>query len=313
MPTRKASSLVQTARNVEICEVGPRDGLQNHPHHFPVETRIELINRLFATGLRRCEAVSFVNDRKVPRMAGAEDVVAGVVRQENQILSGLVLNRRGAERALATNLDEVRFVVVASETFSQRNQGASVEDTLQACKDIAGIVKSSGRRFSVVIATAFGCPFEGNISSTRIREIVAQVAALEPDEIVLADTIGAATPFAVSGLLADVMPLSDALWGCHFHNTRDMGFANALAAISAGVTVLDASVGGLGGCPFAPRATGNISTEALVYMLRDSGNQNLPKVEDLLDITAFIEKIINEPVPSLLAKAGDFPANQSAA
>ena len=302
-----ASVTSQHAARVEICEVGPRDGLQNHPRHFEVEERIELVNRLFAAGIGRVEAVSFVNDRKVPRMAGAELVVEGAVRREGQLLSGLVLNRRGADRALATSLDEIRFVVVASETFSQRNQGASVEETLLAFESIAGDATAAGKRVSVVLATAFGCPFEGIVPNARIVELVRRIAAARPHEIVLADTIGAATPFEVSRLLAETMPLSDAVWGCHFHNTRNMGFANALAAIEAGVTVLDASIGGLGGCPFAPRATGNIATEELAYMLRGEGNATLPDIKRLLETVAFIEEKIGMPAPGMLARAGMFP------
>jgi hydroxymethylglutaryl-CoA lyase len=301
------------AARVEICEVGPRDGLQNHSRQFSVDERIELINRLFAAGIGRVEGVSFVNDSKVPRMAGAEAVVEGVVRRKGQLLSGLVLNRRGAERAIMTSVDEVRFVVVASETFSQRNQGASVEETLRACEDTARAVISAGKRLSVVIATAFGCPFEGLIPAAKMIDIVQRVQSFLPHEIVLADTIGAATPFAVGRLLALVMPLSDAIWGCHFHNTRDMGLANALEAIRTGVTVLDASIGGLGGCPFAPRATGNIATEALVYMLGDVGNPSLPSLEHLLGTVAFLEEKIGGPVPSLLARAGGFPLVSQAA
>jgi hydroxymethylglutaryl-CoA lyase len=302
-----ADAVLAHAGEVEICEVGPRDGLQNHSRHFEVAERIQLVNKLFSAGLKRVEAVSFVNDRKVPRMAGAEAVVAGTIRGEGRLISGLVLNQRGAERALATPLDELRLVVVASESFSRRNQGASVEETLRACADIAREARASGRRFSVIIATAFGCPFEGVVPVARVAEIAARVAQYSPHEIVLADTIGAATPFDVSKVLDAVMPVARVKWGCHFHNTRNMGFANTLAAIAAGVMIFDASIGGLGGCPFAPRATGNIATEELVFMLGGARNRSLPDLDALLSVVGYIEERCGSTVPGLLSKAGRFP------
>jgi hydroxymethylglutaryl-CoA lyase len=293
--------------SIEICEVGPRDGLQNHPRHFEVKERVELIDRLSAAGLRRIEAVSFVNDQKVPRMAGAEAVLARIDRPSGALFSGLVLNARGVDRALVCDLQEIRLVVVASETFSRRNQGASTEDTLRVAAGVSEKVRAAGRRFSVVIATAFGCPFEGVVSPARIAAIARRLAALGVDEIVLADTIGAATPFEVASLVPLVhdavvgIPL-----GCHFHNTRNLGFANAYAAIGCGVRLLDASIGGLGGCPFAPRATGNVATEDLVNMLAG-------RLETPVDMTAlfatvdWIEQRIGAPAPGLLSRAGIFP------
>ncbi len=293
--------------SIAVCEVGPRDGLQNHPRHFEVAERVELIDRLSAAGLRRIEAVSFVNDQKVPRMAGAEAVLDSIRRPPGTLFSGLVLNGRGVDRALDCDLQEIRLVVVVSDTFSRRNQGASTEDTILLAAEVSRKVKSAGRRFSVVIATAFGCPFEGRVAPERVAGIARRLAAIGVDEIVLADTIGAATPFDVAGLV----PLTEAAvagipLGCHFHNTRNLGFANAYAAIGCGVRLLDSSVGGLGGCPFAPRATGNIATEDLVNML--GGRLEAPvDVEALFATIGWLEERIGAAVPGLLSRAGAFP------
>ncbi len=235
---------------IVVCEVGPRDGLQNHPRHFEVAERVELIDRLSAAGLRRIEAVSFVNDQKVPRMAGAEAVLDSIRRPPGTLFSGLVLNGRGVDRALGCDLQEIRLVVVASDTFSRRNQGASTEDTILLAAEVSGKVKSAGRRFSVVIATAFGCPFEGRVAPEHVAGIARRLAAMGVDEIVLADTIGAATPFEVAALVPLVEAAAPGIpLGCHFHNTRNLGFANAYAAIGSGVRLFDSSIGGLGGCP----------------------------------------------------------------
>lgn len=294
--------------SIAVCEVGPRDGLQNHPRHFEVAERVELVDRLSAAGLRRIEAVSFVNDRKVPRMAGAEAVLERIRRPPGTLFSGLVLNGRGVERALGCDLQEIRLVVVASDTFSRRNQGATTEDTVRLAGEVARKVKSAGRRFSVVIATAFGCPFEGRVAPEHVADIARRLATMEVDEIVLADTIGAATPFDVAALVPLVAAAVPGIpLGCHFHNTRNLGFANAYAAIVCGVRLLDSSIGGLGGCPFAPRATGNIATEDLVNML--AGHLDTPvDVESLLATVGWLEERIGAPVPGLLSRAGVFPS-----
>ncbi len=292
---------------IAVCEVGPRDGLQNHPRHFEVAERVELIDRLSAAGLRRIEAVSFVNDQKVPRMAGAEAVLDSIRRPPGALFSGLVLNGRGVDRALGCDLQEIRLVVVASDTFSRRNQGASTEDTIRLAGEVARKVKSAGRRFSVVIATAFGCPFEGRIAPEHVAGIARRLAVMEVDEIVLADTIGAATPFDVAALVPLVEAAAPGIpLGCHFHNTRNLGFANAYAAIGCGVRLLDSSIGGLGGCPFAPRATGNIATEDLVNML--AGRLEAPvDIGSLLTAIGWLEERIGAAVTGLLGRAGVFP------
>lgn len=287
-----------------ICEVGPRDGLQNLARHFSVQERVTLIDELAKAGLRRIEAVSFVNPRNVPQMAGAEEVLAQIARPDGLEIAGLALNARGVERALACRLDEIRFVVVASETFSMRNQGASIAETMAGFKTTAPRIKASGMRMTGVIAAAFGCPFEGDVPLARIIDIAGQLVAEGADEIVLADTIGVATPADVTLRISRTVSASQGrAVGVHFHNTRNLGLVNAYAALGAGATILDSSVGGLGGCPFAPRATGNIATEEIGLMLGDETGLSLSA---LLAICARIETLTGEAVPGQLAKAGLF-------
>ena len=254
--------------SVEVVEVCPRDGLQNDPAMLSTDTKIALIRKLAAAGLRRIEVASFVHPKRVPQMADAEAVVAALDDLQGVSLSALVLNERGADRALASRLHEITFVVVASETFSQRNQGAKVAETLAAWRKLSPRIAASGLRRSVTIAAAFGCPFEGEVPLSSVLDIARDAAASGTDELLLADTIGVGAPADVEGRFG---ALREALPGmklrAHFHNTRNTGLANADAAIRAGVTSLDASLGGLGGCPFAPGATGNIATEDLAYML----------------------------------------------
>lgn len=300
-------------QKVTLCEVGPRDGLQNHPRQFSISERIEMIDRLSMAGLPRIEAVSFVNDAKVPGMSGAESVLKGIARPGGTEFSGLVLNRRGAERALNCELDEIRLVVVASDTFSQRNQGATLAQMLSVAGEVATMVTGCGRRFAAVIATAFGCPFEGRIDPAQVAAIAGELRAAGAAEIVLADTIGAATPFEVAAIVPLVAAAAgDAILGCHFHNTRNMGFANAYVAIEKGVRLLDSSIGGLGGCPFAPRATGNIATEDLVYMLGAERLDQPLDTDRLFAAIDWIEGLVGKEVPGLLRRAGLFPAQSAA-
>lgn len=294
---------------VVVCEVGPRDGLQGRAAPLPVAERIALVDRLADAGLARIEAVSFVRDDRVPAMAGAEAVLAGVRRRPGVELAGLVMNARGAERAAACDLHEVRFVVVASDTFSVRNQGAGVEATLAAFDAVAAIAGRAGRRVAVVIAAAFGCPYEGTVPRSRVVEIASRVSRSGADEVLLADTIGAGGPAEVEARVAAVR---DAVGGrpvgVHLHNTRNTGYANAYAALRAGATVFDASIGGLGGCPFAPRATGNVATEDLVWLLEGCGAGPLPDLRRLVEVNAWLAERLGEPLPGLLARAGPFPA-----
>ena len=276
--------------SVEIVEVCPRDGLQNDKAMLSVETRIALIRRLAEAGLRRIEAVSFVKADRVPQMANAEGVLDGLGDLPGVSLSGLVLNERGFDRAEGTYLHEITFVTVASETFSRRNQGASVADNLAVWRRLSPRVQAAGKMRSVTISAAFGCPFEGEVPLARVIEIAREVAEIGADEVSLADTIGVAAPVDVEARFAAVR---EALPGmklrAHFHNTRNTGFANADAALRLGVEALDSSLGGLGGCPFAPGATGNISTEDLAYMLDRAGITHDGSFSSLCEATRWLE------------------------
>jgi len=294
---------------VEIIEVGPRDGLQNEQVLVSTEDKLELISRSIDAGLRRIEATSFVHPKRVPQMADAEAVMAGVPRRPDVSYIGLVLNRRGFDRAVAAGVDEVNCVVVASETFSQRNQGMSLADSVRVVGDLADDARAAGLGLSVTLATAFGCPFEGEVPEATVVDLARQVHALGVDEIALADTIGVGVPAQVTRLVAGVAAAAPgATLRAHFHNTRNTGYANAVAALDAGVTVLYASTGGIGGCPFAPDATGNIATEDLVYLLDRTGIESGVELERLMGTARWLSGILGETVPGQLARAGGFPA-----
>jgi isopropylmalate/homocitrate/citramalate synthase len=288
-----------------LREVGPRDGLQNEQQVVPPETRVELVRRLVDAGLRRIEAASFVNPERVPQMAGAEEVVAGLDRREGVVYAGLALNERGYDRLRETGLDEVSFALAATESFSQRNAGASVEESIAAAEQIVTRAREDGIRASLTISVAFGCPFEGPVAPDRVVGIAEQLAATDADELVLADTIGVATPTQVRTLLERVAELGKPIGG-HFHNTRNTGFANAYAALEAGVSVLDASVGGLGGCPFAPKATGNIATEDLVYLLEGEGVENGVDLDALIAVSEWLEELLGRQLDGYVYRAGPF-------
>jgi isopropylmalate/homocitrate/citramalate synthase len=288
-----------------IREVGPRDGLQNERQVLPVERRLELIRRLAGTGLRRIEAASFVNPERVPQMAGAEEVAAGLESGDGVLYTGLALNERGYDRLSETGLGEVSFALAATETFSQRNAGASVEDSLAAGERIVARARQDGIRSSITISVAFGCPFEGPVDPDRVVALVERVAAVDPDELVLADTIGVATPTQSRRLLERVAALGKPVGG-HFHNTRNTGFANAYAALEAGVSLLDASAGGLGGCPFAPKATGNIATEDLVYLLEGEGIETGVDLDRLIEVSQWLEELLGRQLEGYVYRAGPF-------
>jgi (R)-citramalyl-CoA lyase len=292
---------------VTIREVGPRDGLQNEEQVVPPETRAELVRRLADAGLKRIEAASFVNPDRVPQMAGAEEVVAALERGNGVVYAGLALNERGYERLRETGLGEVSFALAATESFSERNAGASVEESIAAAETIVRRAREDGVRASLTISVAFGCPFEGRVDSDRVIEIAELLAATEADELVLADTIGVATPTQVRTLLERVASLGKPVGG-HFHNTRNTGFANAYAALEAGVAVLDASVGGLGGCPFAPRATGNVATEDLVYLLEGEGVETGVDLDALIAVSEWLEGLLGRQLEGYVYRAGPFRA-----
>lgn len=296
-------------KHIEIVEVGPRDGLQSEPGVMATATKVEFIERVVGAGVRRLEVTSFVNPKKVPQMADAEEVLARIRRRPDVHYIGLVLNRRGFDRALAAGCNEVGMAVVASDTFNRRNQGVGTEESIAAWLEIAAAAKAAGVRPQVTVSAAFGCPFEGEVPVARVVEVAKRCAAADPHEIALADTIGVGVPAQVTELVARVreaVPAHIAL-RAHFHNTRNTGLANAYAAVQAGVVALDASTGGIGGCPFAPAATGNIPTEDLVYMLERSGYVTGIDLEALIATGKWLETALGRPVPGMLVKAGGFP------
>ena len=283
---------------ITICDVGPRDGLQNEKDVLPPETRAELVNRLAATGLPRIEAVSFVRDDAVPQMAGAEDVVAGIERRDGVEYAGLVLNEKGFQRFQATSLDRTNVTLAPTESFNQRNANASLDEAKERASRILG--ERLGKA-TVTISVAFGCPFEGRVDPSVVVDLVEHFRGVGGNEIVLADTIGVATPRQVKGLIEQTQ--AD---GFHGHNTRNTGFANAYAALEAGAKMLDASIGGLGGCPFAPRATGNIATEDLVYMLEGDGLETGVDLGALISISEWLEQVLGRPLEGQVYRAGSF-------
>ena len=296
-------------RKISICDVGPRDGLQSEKRIWSIDERVEFIDRLSATGLDRIEVVSFVNPKRVPQMAHAEEVLARIKRPDGVRMAGLALNLRGVERALETDLDEIRYVAIASETFNQKNQGASVEQTMAGFEEIARKVIASGKHLSGAIGTSFGCPFEGDVPLDQVVMIAKRFADNGVHEVGLADTIGSAVPNQVSAVVEAVQNAisPDIDLSCHFHNTRNTGIANAAAAVQAGVRMFDASTGGIGGCPFAPRATGNIATEDLAYMLRNMGYDTGIDLNKLLEVATWLEEFFPAPLPGQVMKAGLFP------
>ena len=283
---------------ITLCDVGPRDGLQNESEALEPATRAELVNRLAAAGLPRVETVSFVRDDRVPQMAGAEEVVAGIVRREGTEYSGLVLNERGYERfARVGGLDRVNATLGATEEFNQRNGNASLEEAVARVDQILAAAQVPA---TVTISVAFGCPFEGRVDPGRVAELAGR---FDRAEVVLADTIGVAAPREVRSLLERTGAA-----GFHGHNTRNTGYANALAALEAAASVLDSSVGGLGGCPYAPRASGNVATEDLVYLLEHEGVETGIDLDALIAISSWLEGIFGRKLEGQLYRAGDWPA-----
>jgi len=282
---------------VILCDVGPRDGLQNEPETLAPSVRAELVNKLAAASLPRIEAVSFVREDRVPQMAGAEEVVAGIERRDGVRYAGLVLNEQGFERLRATYLDRVNVTLAATETFNQRNGNASLAE---ATARVERILAEADRPATATISVAFGCPFEGRVDPAVVVELARK---LEAEELVLADTIGIATPSAVRSLVEQVSALGKPV-GFHGHNTRNTGYANALAALEAGATVLDASIGGLGGCPYAPRATGNIATEDLVYLLEGEGVETGIDLDALIEVSQWLEGVLGRTLEGQVYRAG---------
>jgi isopropylmalate/homocitrate/citramalate synthase len=278
---------------VTICDVGPRDGLQNEPETLPAATRAELVNRLAAAGLARVEAASFVRPDAVPQMADAEEVVAAIERRDGTQYSGLALNEKGYERLAASGLDRVNFTLAATETFSRRNANQSVAEAQAAAENV---IERSELPVTLTISVSFGCPFEGRVDPAVVAEIAGRFSSAE---IVLADTIGVATPHQVKELVERTRAP-----GVHLHNTRNTGYANAVAALESGVTFFDASCGGLGGCPYAPRATGNIATEDLVYLLEGEGVETGVDLDRLIATSTWLESVLGRRLEGQVYRAG---------
>ena len=290
---------------VQIVDVGPRDGLQNEERILPPEVRAELCDRLAAAGVPRVEAASFVDPRRVLQMAGAEEVMAAMDRRPGTSYAGLALNERGYERAVQAGVDEVRYAFPVTETFAGRNQNTTVEEAADLARRLTERARLDGVRVSVTLSVAFGDPFEGRVDPAHVLRIAERVGQAAPDEIVLADTIGVGVPRGVRELVEGVRALGTTV-GCHFHDTRNTGMANAIAAVESGATVLDAAVGGTGGCPFAPRATGNIATEDLVYLLHGMGYETGIDLDALIEVAAWMSRQLGKQLPGQVYKVGSF-------
>jgi isopropylmalate/homocitrate/citramalate synthase len=293
--------------SVTICEVGPRDGLQNEARTLEPALRAELVDRLAATGLCWIEAASFVNPRLVPQMAGAEEVAEKISRRPGVTYAGLALNERGYERLAEAALDQANYAVPATDEFGLRNSNSTIADSTASALRVIDLARSGGRGVRITISVAFGCPFAGEVDSGRVLELARTFAEAGAEEIVFADTIGVGVPRQVTALAAGSHGLGARI-GMHFHNTRNTGFANAYAALESGVEILDASVGGTGGCPFAPKATGNVATEDLVYLLEGEGISTGVDLEALIEVANWLEGVLGHRLSGQLHTAGPFAA-----
>jgi hydroxymethylglutaryl-CoA lyase len=297
---------------VEIVEVGPRDGLQNEKVLIATADKVELARRAIAAGIKRLEVTSFVNPARVPQMADAEEVVRLLGRPEGVTRIGLVLNEKGADRAIACGLDQLGAVTLASDTFGIRNQKQTSAESVEVAKRIIAQGKAAGLSAQVTISAAFGCPFEGEVDPAKVVAMARQLAEAGPCEIVLADTIGVAVPAEVFRLVAQVKAAIDPIpVRAHFHDTRNTAIANVWAAVEAGASTIDASIGGLGGCPFAPGAAGNVATEDVVYLLNRSGVTTNVDFDALVATSHWLGGVMGKQLPSQLAKAGGFPKGEA--
>jgi len=294
---------------IEILEVSPRDGLQNEKTILATEDKVELVERAVRAGARRIEVTSFVNPARVPQMADADELMTALPRHEGVRYAGLVMNRRGLDRALARNVDEIDVVVVATDTFCQRNQGMSTAEACETAAELVAEARAAGVSSTITVGASFGCPFEGEVPTDRLREVVQRVVDAGPDELALADTIGVAVPSDVKARLGLARELagSDMPLRVHLHDTRHTGVANAVAAVESGVATLDASIGGAGGCPFAPNATGNVATEDLVYLFDRMGIASGLDLASTTATAAWLEERLGTPLPGALLRAGNFP------
>jgi len=297
-----------SCKSITLVEVGPRDGLQSEPEILPTDSKVEFISKAIEAGIRRLEVASFVHPKRVPQMADAEALIGRLPDLAGVSYIGLIMNERGLDRALETKIDEIGMVVLSTDSYNRKNQGVDIDQSVSAWNAISKRAKQNGLRANVMISSAFGCPYEGEVEVERIVELAKRVTEADPAELGIADSIGVAVPNQVTELLGRVRAvIGDLPLRCHFHNTRNTGLANAQAAVESGVTYLDASIGGIGGCPFAPAATGNIPTDDLLYMLDRSGIETGVSLDEIIEISRWLEQELGRGVPSLLPKAGVFP------
>ena len=301
---------VREVPKISILEVGPRDGLQSEPEILPTEVKKEFITRTIDAGIKQIEVTSFVHPKKVPQMADAEKLVESLPENDDVTYIGLIMNQRGFERARDCGIDEVGMVIVSTDTYNMKNQNVVTQESIDNWLSIAAEAKSAGIRTSVVIACSFGCPYEGEIDPEHIASIAEQVLKGKPDVLGLADSVGVAVPSQIKKTFSLVKELAPSIpLRTHLHNTRNTGLANAAAAVEAGVSIIDASTGGIGGCPFAPRATGNIPTDDLLYMLDRSGVETGVDLRQVVKTTDWLEEQLGRAVPAMVPKAGIFPEN----
>jgi hydroxymethylglutaryl-CoA lyase len=294
--------------SVSIVEMSPRDGLQNEKTVLSTEAKVELVGRAVRAGARRIEVTSFVNPKRVPQMADADELMAALPRHDGVRYAGLVMNARGLDRALAAGMDEIDVVVVATDTFCGRNQGMTTAEACDTAATLVAAARAAGVFTTVTIGASFGCPFEGEVPPARLREVVQRAVAAGPDELALADTIGVAVPSDITERLTLARSLTGLPLRLHLHDTRHTGVANAVAAVQAGVSTLDASIGGAGGCPFAPAATGNVATEDLVYLFDRMGEPTGLDLAETVTAAGWLEERLGTRLPSALLRAGGFPS-----
>ena len=299
---------MQNSHAVKIIDVTARDGLQNESAMFSTEDKVDLIGRSISAGARRLEVASFAHPKYVPQMADAEAVIAALPKNDDVIYIGLAMNERGVDRALKTNIDEVGLVVVATDTFAQKNQNQTRDGSVDIACAMIEKVKGAGKRVNVTIAASFGCPFEGEVDPDVVTNMSQLLALAGPDEISLADTIGVGNPWQVGDLFSRVaQAMPDMPLRAHFHNTRNTGLANIYAALQAGVRTFDVSIGGIGGCPFAPAATGNVPSEDVVYMLERNGIETSMSLEKVVKTAQWLSEKMKKPLPGMVSRAGGFP------
>jgi len=298
-----------SSKGITLVEVGPRDGLQSEPEILPTDSKVEFISKAIDAGIRRLEVASFVHPKRVPQMADAEALIERLPDHDDVSYIGLIMNERGLDRALETKIDEIGMVVLSTDSYNRKNQGVDIDESIRGWGVMAKRAQKNGLRANVMISSAFGCPYEGEVKVERIVELAKRLIEADPAELGIADSIGVAVPGQVADLLGRVRDVvGDLPLRCHFHNTRNTGLANAQAAVESGVTYLDASIGGIGGCPFAPAATGNIPTDDLLYLLDRSGIETGVSLAKIIEVSHWLEQQLGRGVPALLPKAGMFPS-----